>query len=101
MDKFDGKGDFGMWKYKMMGQLDIQGFLPVIEEGIMIYTTQEPKKDEPKNKVRSLLGTCLSDQILRKIMHETIALGQWNALERIYQTKSLPNQIYLKKQFSC
>ncbi|KAF3520920.1 hypothetical protein DY000_02058624 [Brassica cretica] len=24
MDKSDGKGDFGMWKYKMMAQLEIQ-----------------------------------------------------------------------------
>ena len=34
-------------------------------------------------------------------MHETTALGMWKALEKNYQTKSLPNKIYLKKQFSC
>lgn len=34
-------------------------------------------------------------------MNETTALGMWKTLERDYQTKSLPNRIYLKKKFSC
>ena len=34
-------------------------------------------------------------------MHEQTALGMWKSLEKLYQLKSLPNMIYLKKQFSC
>ena len=108
MEKFDGKGDFGMWKYKMMGQLEIQGLLSVLKEDFTVLMESgkeveglEAKVDQKKAdkdlRVRSLLGTCLSDSILRKIMHETTALGMWKALERNYQTKSLPNRIYLKK----
>ena len=108
MEKFDGKGDFGMWKYKMMGQLEIQSLLSVLKEDFTVLTESgkevegseakvDKKKADKDLRVRILLGTCLSDSILRKIMHETTALGMWKALERNYQTKSLPNRIYLKK----
>ena len=110
--KFDGKGDFGLWKFKMMAQLEIQGLLSVLTEEIESKTEEgkieegeEVKKDLKKSekdlRVRNLFSTCLSDVILRKIMSETMALGMWKALERDYQTKSLPNRIYLKKKFSC
>lgn len=110
--KFDGKGDFGLWKFKMMAQLEIQGLLSVLTEEIEFKTEEgkleegeEVKKDlkkaEKDLRVRSLFSTCLSDVILRKIMNEMMALGMWKALERDYQTKSLPNRIYLKKKFSC
>lgn len=109
--KFDGKGDFGLWKFKMLAQLEIQGLLSVLEEGATTSDSTKTvevadvkidlKKSEKDLRVRSLFSTCLSDVILRKIMHETTALGMWKALERDYQTKSLPNRIYLKKKFSC
>ena len=110
--KFDGKGDFGRWKFKMMAQLEIQGLLSVLTEEIESKTEEgkieegeEVKKDLKKSekdlRVRNLFSTCLSDVILRKIMNEMMALGMWKALERDYQTKSLPNRIYLKKKFSC
>lgn len=110
--KFDGKGDFGLWKFKMMAHLEIQGLLSVLTEEDE-SKTEEAKKEEGEEvkkvitraekdlRVRSLFSTCLSDVILRKIMNETTALGMWKALERDYQTKSLPNRIYLKKKFSC
>lgn len=41
MEKFDGKGDFSMWKFKMMGQLEIQGLLAVVIEGFTVYSTSE------------------------------------------------------------
>lgn len=109
--KFDGKGDFGLWKFKMLAQLEIQGLLSVLEEEAITSDSTKTvevadvkidlKKSEKDLRVRSLFSTCLSDVILRKIMHETTALGMWKALERDYQTKSLPNRIYLKKKFSC
>lgn len=33
-------------------------------------------------------------------MNEATALDMWKTLERDYQTKSLPNRIYLKQQFA-
>lgn len=31
MEKFDGKGDFGLWKLKMIDQLEIQGLVSVLK----------------------------------------------------------------------
>lgn len=111
MERFDGKGDFGMWKYKMLGQLEIQGLLSVLQEEGSVQPplkdgdeAQEvkidPKRAEKDLRFRSLLGTCLSDTILPKIMHQKTALVMWQELERDYQTKSLPNRIYLKQMFA-
>ena len=111
MDKFDGKGDFGMWKYKLLGQLEIQGLASVLEPGATLYMESEkleegvdpvldPTKVAKDTRVKNLIGTCLSDMILRKVMNEPTALGMWKALERDYQTKTLPNRIYLKQQFA-
>ena len=87
MEKFDGKGDFGLWKYKLLGQLEIQGLGSVLreEKGSVsgdqsddIDTKEvkvDPRAAEKDIRVKNLLGTCLSDTILRKIMHETTALG--------------------------
>lgn len=96
----------------MQAQLEIQGLLSVLKEEETSTSKEEkledseeikqdPKKAEKDLRVRSLLSICLSDVILRKIMNEPTALGMWRALERDYQTKSLPNKIYLKKKFSC
>ncbi|KAF8095044.1 hypothetical protein N665_0343s0004 [Sinapis alba] len=104
IEKFDGKGDFGLWKFKMLAQLKIQGLLSVLEEEKITTSDsskveessdikKDPKKAEKDLRVRSLLSTCISDVILRKIMHERITLGIWKALEKDYQTKSLPNRI--------
>lgn len=110
IEKFDGKGDFGLWNFKMLAQFEIQGLLSVLEEDTSSTPDSpntdadvkiDPKKSEKDLRVRSRLSICLSDVILRKIMHETIALGMWRALEKDYHTKSLPNRIYLKKKFSC
>lgn len=107
MEKFDGKGDFGMWKVKMMGQLEIQGLLAVILDGFTVYTSykqeecEKPVIDQNKFakdlRAKSLLGTCLSDSILRKFMHEQTDLGVWKSLEALYQLKSLPN----KSELAC
>ncbi|WZZ71194.1 hypothetical protein YC2023_082564 [Brassica napus] len=99
-------------KFKMMGQLEIQGLLAVITDRFKVYSSsdkqeegEKPVIDQKKFKkdlrVRSLLGTCLRHSILRKVMNEHTALGMWKSLEKLYQPKSLPNRIYLKKQFSC
>lgn len=111
MDKFDGKGNFGMWKYKLLGQLEIQGLALALDENATLYKDSEkleegaepvldPVKVAKDTRVKNLTGTCLSDMILRKVMNDRTAYGMWKALERDYQTKSLPNMIYLKQQFA-
>ncbi|CAA7059579.1 unnamed protein product [Microthlaspi erraticum] len=86
MEKFTGKEDFGMWKYKLLGRRSI--------------TKERSKKAAQDLRVRNLLGTCLSDVILRKVMDSPTSRDMWLALEEEYQAKSLPNRIYLKQQFA-
>ncbi|CAA7028143.1 unnamed protein product [Microthlaspi erraticum] len=111
MEKFTGKEDFGMWKYKLLGQLEIQGLassLMKISRSTLNLRKQEegasPRKDTKKAaqdlRMRNLLGTCLSDVILRKVMDSPTSRDMWLALEEEYQAKSLPNRIYLKQQFA-
>lgn len=114
MEKFDGSGDFGMWKYKMLMQLKLQGLENVLNEDLIKDTKEEEdssskapveaKKDpmakEKDTRARSLICSSLTNIVLRKVMKETITLGVWKALEGDYQTKSLPYRIYLKQRFA-
>ena len=111
MDNFDDKGDFGMWKYKLLGKLEIQRLGSILEEGATLLKSSEkskegavpvldPAKVAKDSRVKNLLGMCLSDIILWKVMHEPTTYEMWKALERDYQTKTLPNMIYFKQQFA-
>ncbi|KAF8111969.1 hypothetical protein N665_0070s0038 [Sinapis alba] len=100
VEKFDGKGDFGLWKYKMLCQLEIVGLGSVLKEKTLDVKDEEQKdaKPDPREQDRelhtkNLISMCLSDLILRKVMNEPTALAMWKALEDEYQTKTLPNRI--------
>lgn len=82
----------------------------VLEEEII--KTDDPSKEEdgtksevnPKNVIkdkrfRSLIKMSLNDQIIRNVLKDDTTLGIRKALEKDYQTKSLPNMIYLKQRF--
>lgn len=115
MEKFDGKGDFGMWKFKMLMQLELQGLGKVLEDESAEESSSEkddsdsklkakeeldPKAKEKDTRVRNLICSSLTNIVLRKVMKEQTAKGVWKALEADYQTKTLPNRIYLKQSFA-
>ncbi|GJV80780.1 retrotransposon protein, putative, ty1-copia subclass [Tanacetum coccineum] len=71
IEKFDGTGDFGLWRIKMHALLiqhRCEAALEVLPEG--------------------------SERGYR----ETTAAGVWSKLETLYMTKSLANKLYLKKK---
>ena len=110
VERFDGKGDFGLWKYKMLMQLELLGLDSMIQEVTVTSSETDKEKDEelPEVKVdplkdkkaKNLICMSLGNLVLRKVMKETTALGVWKALERDYQTKTLPNRIYMKQRFA-
>ena len=113
METFDGSGDFGMWKFKMLMQLELQGLGHILmtepistkeETDGDSVTEKEVKKDplakEKDAQARNLICSSLTNMVLRKFMKETTALGFWKALEGDYQKKTLPNRIYLKQSFA-
>lgn len=44
VEKFDGKGDFGLWKHKVLCQLELMGLESVLEEGET--SESEPDKQD-------------------------------------------------------
>lgn len=44
MEKFNGKGNFGLWKYKLLGQLEIQGLGSVLRKEST--STSETKEED-------------------------------------------------------
>ena len=51
-------------------------------------------------KAKNIICMSLGNLVLGKVMKETTVLGVWKALERDYQTKTLPNRIYMKQRFA-
>ena len=109
VEKFDGKGDFGLWKYKMLCQLEIFGLGSVLKEKTPSTDVEgeeqkdekpDPKEQDRELRTKNLISLCLSDLILRKVMQEPTALAMWKALEAEYQTKTLPNRIYMKQRYA-
>lgn len=111
VEKFDGEGDFALWKHKMMAQFEILGLDSVLQpeeddlkgKGVVgdgsDAKPKDPKWLEKDRRVRNLLSMSLSDMVLRKVIKSKSALEMWTALEATYQIKSLPNRFYLKQRF--
>lgn len=54
--------------------------------------------EEKNRKARSTIVLRVTDRVLRKIKKETTAAAMTSALDKLYMSKSLPNQIYLKQK---
>ena len=59
----------------------------------------EREKSEILKKARNTILLSLNDQILRKVIKESTAIGMCSKLEQLFMTKTLPNRIYLKQRF--
>lgn len=78
MEKFDGSGDFGMWKFKMLMQLELQGLGNVINEEVIMDTKVEedssskteevakkvPLAKEKDTRARNLICASLTNMVL-------------------------------------
>lgn len=112
VEKFDGEGDYALWKHKFLAQLEILGLDSVLQtevldpkgkavddDGSDSKDKQDPKWVEKDRRVRNLLSMSLGDIVLRKVIKSKTAIEMWTALESTYQIKSLPNRFYLKQRF--
>lgn len=99
IDKFDGKGDFNMWRKKMKAVLVHQKCAKALEtdkEWLSMVT--DSQKQEVLETAFSLLILNLADNVLRQVDEEDTAAKVWLKLESLYMNKSLSNKIYLKEQ---
>ncbi|TXG60444.1 hypothetical protein EZV62_015017 [Acer yangbiense] len=98
IDKFDGTGDFGIWRRKVKALLSQQKILKAIEgpNKLPDALTDEQKDDMLEMALWTIILN-LYDNVLRKVNDESTAFDVWKKLESLYLTKSLTNKIYLKE----
>lgn len=114
MEKFNGSGDYVLWKGKLMAHLEIlvlveamntetvvsvkkkEGLDPEVEEA----ATKAAEKSllEKKRRARSTIILSVSDHVLRKIIKEKTAKGMFEVLDNLYMSKSLSSRIHLKQK---
>ncbi|KAJ4885668.1 Retrovirus-related Pol polyprotein from transposon TNT 1-94 [Raphanus sativus] len=60
IERFDGKGDFGLWKYKMIMQLELLGLDSTIQEVSETTSETDTEKDEVKLDVKFQISQVLT-----------------------------------------
>nr|GEV22883.1 retrovirus-related Pol polyprotein from transposon TNT 1-94 [Tanacetum cinerariifolium] len=96
IEKFDGTGDFGLWRVKMRALLIQHGCEVALN---VLPTDMEAQiKAELNKKAHSAMILCLDNKVLREVTGETTAVGVWSKLKTLYMTKSLANKVYLKNK---
>lgn len=115
---FDGKGDFSMWKKRMLAHLSILGLKEALTDSSPTSGSEvtikkgeeeedfkerlkalEVEKAEKAEKAMNMIILNLGDHVLRKLEDCTTAASIWTALERLYNSKTLPNRIHLQHKF--
>ncbi|GKE20485.1 hypothetical protein Tco_1431997 [Tanacetum coccineum] len=91
IEKFDGTGDFGLWRIKMRDLLIQHGCEAALE--VLSADMEAQAKAELSKKAYSAVILCLGNKVLRKVNGETTATGVWSKLETLYMTKSLANKL--------
>ncbi|KAL8496305.1 hypothetical protein ACS0TY_020137 [Phlomoides rotata] len=89
IEKFTGKNDFGLWKFKMKALLTHNGLADALKE----TSTEESldtaeRRSEIQEKAHSAIILCLGDRVLREVTRETTDLGVWKRLEALYETEA-------------
>ena len=112
---FDGQGDFSMWKKRMMTHLSILGLKNALIEAPATSGSElelkkgeaeedfkerikklETEKSERAEKAMNMIILNLGDHVLQKLEDYTTAATIWSSLERLYNSKTLPNRIHLQ-----
>ena len=111
IEKFDGDGDFSLWKRRMYAFLSVSGLKDVLIEKTKVEEedSEEDEKDSEKKKkiveaeiarsercekAMNIIFLNVGDHVLRKIERCTTAAETWILLEKLYMPKSLPNRVH-------
>ncbi|GKD82323.1 hypothetical protein Tco_1349162 [Tanacetum coccineum] len=96
IEKFNGTGNFGLWRIMMRALLIQHGCEAALE--VLPTDMEAQTKAELNKKAHSVVILCLGNKVLREVTGETTAAGVWLKHETLYMTKSLANKFYLKKK---
>src|SRR6516165_6372436 len=100
IERFDGTGDFAIWRMKMLALLGNMGLDEALEgEDAQPEKWTTDKKKEVLKKAYNTLILSLSDKMCRQISHDKTAKEVWFKLDTLYMKKTLSNRLYLKEKF--
>ncbi|GJT41974.1 retrotransposon protein, putative, ty1-copia subclass [Tanacetum coccineum] len=85
IEKFDGTGDYVLWRIKMRGLLIQHGCEAALE--VLPMDMEAEAKAELNKKAHSAVILCLGNKVLRKVTGEMTAAGVWSKLETLYMKK--------------
>ena len=110
IERFDGDGDFSLWKRKMYAYLSVSGLKDVLVEKVKVeeesdddekdtekkkkIVEEEVARSERCEKAMNIIFLNVGDHVLRKIERCTTASETWATLEKLYMPKSLPNRVH-------
>ena len=119
VEKFDGQGDYVLWKEKLLAHLELLGLLEGLEdeESVDVEDSTAEKgmsateaSDKPEEKIqkdktlkekrgkaRSAIILSLGDHILRKVIKETTAAGMLKILASCSWLSHYPTEYTLSK----
>ncbi|WZY87898.1 hypothetical protein YC2023_044633 [Brassica napus] len=105
IDRFEGTGDFSLWKVRMMAHFGVLGLKDILTDETLLLdppkeeaegdtkvtgdgTTEssskiDPAKLEKSEKAKDLIIVNVGNQVLRKISHCETAAAMWTALNTL------------------
>ncbi|GJY18729.1 retrovirus-related pol polyprotein from transposon TNT 1-94 [Tanacetum coccineum] len=97
VEKFNGKGNFSLWRIKIRALLKQQGIWAPLA-GPKPADITDAKYNSQDEKAHSTIFVSLSDEVLYEVADEETAVGVWKKVEKLYITKSLTNKLLLKQR---
>ncbi|KAL5559095.1 hypothetical protein UlMin_035306 [Ulmus minor] len=99
LEKFNGKGDFSLWRRKMRAILVQHKCTRALggEKDLPEKLSQEEKEDMMELTYSTIILN-LADNVLRKVDKEDTAAKVWLKLESLYMTKSVLGIAFIKEQ---
>lgn len=102
LERFDGRGDFGLWKKKMTAFLVQQKLAKaLLDPSKLLASMSDSEKEDMHDLAYSSIILHLADNVLRRVSKIDKVRELWAKLEELYMPKTLTNIIFLKERFFC
>ncbi|KAK9232475.1 hypothetical protein WN943_022721 [Citrus x changshan-huyou] len=107
IEKFDGRINFGLWQVQVKDVLIQSGLhkalkgkpSPASSSGSGKASISDEDWEELDDRAASAIRLCLAKNVLANVGKIPTAKELWEKLEKLYQTKSISNRLYLKERF--
>ena len=95
LEKFDGTGDFALWRESLKGILVHQKVSKVLGDESLLAEKKPEEKAEMEEMAYYTIIMYLSNSVRRKLSTEKTAKGIWDKLEELYMKPSIASKINL------